>query len=157
VLQHQERYDGHGYPQGLKAKQIVIGARVFAIADTMDAITSDRPYRKGRAQSVANEEIKRCSGSQFDPDLVEAFVQIPETDWIESAEPWRGWRRIRSRSSARRHLVRRLAQSAIGFRKPAWPSWPPANTEGRKRCAAGPDLAVGPCAKVFAFGRSGLR
>jgi len=83
VLQHQERYDGHGYPQGLKGKQIVIGARVFAIADTMDAITSDRPYRKGRAQSVANEEIKRCCGSQFDPDLVDAFVQIPDADWIE--------------------------------------------------------------------------
>src|SRR6516164_8956834 len=83
VLQHQERYDGHGYPQGLKGKQIVIGARVFAIADTMDAITSDRPYRKGRAQTVANEEIKRCRGSQFDPDLVDAFLQIPDQHWID--------------------------------------------------------------------------
>ena len=53
VLQHQERWDGKGYPQGLKGKDIVIGARIFAIADTVDAITSDRPYRKGRPMAVA--------------------------------------------------------------------------------------------------------
>ncbi len=81
VYQHQERYDGKGYPQGLAAKQIELGARIFVIADTMDAITSDRPYRKGRPFQVARDEIKRCSGTQFDPDLVELFLRIPESEW----------------------------------------------------------------------------
>jgi response regulator RpfG family c-di-GMP phosphodiesterase len=81
VLHHQERWDGKGYPQGLKGKDIVIGARIFAIADTVDAITSDRPYRKGRPLSVARDEIKRCSGTQFDPELAEAFLRIPDSEW----------------------------------------------------------------------------
>ncbi|MFZ5471001.1 MAG: HD domain-containing phosphohydrolase [Myxococcota bacterium] len=83
VYQHQERFDGHGYPQGLQGKSIVVGARVFAIADTMDAITSDRPYRKGRPLEVAKEEIKRCAGSQFDPELVEAYLTIPDEEWAK--------------------------------------------------------------------------
>jgi len=77
VLQHQERYDGHGYPQGLKGKQIVIGARVFAIADTMDAITSDRPYRPKQSMGAARAEIQRCTGTQFDPEVVSVFQQMP--------------------------------------------------------------------------------
>jgi putative nucleotidyltransferase with HDIG domain len=81
VYQHQERWDGHGYPQGLKAKDVVIGARIFCIADTMDAITSDRPYRKGRPLNVAKEEIKRCSGTQFDPELVDAYLAIADEEW----------------------------------------------------------------------------
>jgi putative nucleotidyltransferase with HDIG domain len=81
VYQHQERWDGHGYPQGLKGNDIVVGARIFCIADTMDAITSDRPYRKGRTLQVAKDEIKRCSGSQFDPALVDAFLAIPDSAW----------------------------------------------------------------------------
>jgi len=80
VLQHQERWDGHGYPKGLLGEEIVVGARIFVIADTMDAITSDRPYRKGRSLAVAKEEIRRCTGSQFDPALVEAFERIPDAD-----------------------------------------------------------------------------
>jgi response regulator RpfG family c-di-GMP phosphodiesterase len=83
VFQHQERFDGHGYPQGLKAKDIVVGARIFAIADTMDAITSDRPYRKGRSLQVAKDEIKRCSGTQFDPELVEAYLTITDEEWAK--------------------------------------------------------------------------
>jgi putative nucleotidyltransferase with HDIG domain len=81
VHQHQERFDGQGYPQGLKGTNIVVGARIFCIADTMDAITSDRPYRKGRPLQVAKEEIKRCSGSQFDPELVAAFLSISDDEW----------------------------------------------------------------------------
>ncbi len=81
VLQHQERWDGKGYPQGLGGEDIVIGARIFCIADTLDAITSDRPYRKGRPLQVAKDEIKRCAGTQFDPTLAEAFLSIPESEW----------------------------------------------------------------------------
>jgi response regulator RpfG family c-di-GMP phosphodiesterase len=82
VLQHQERFDGHGYPQGLKGKEIVIGARIFAVADTLDAITSDRPYRKGRPVPAAREEIVRCRGSQFDPEVVDAFLRISDDAWL---------------------------------------------------------------------------
>jgi putative nucleotidyltransferase with HDIG domain len=81
VLQHQERWDGKGYPQGLKGHDIVIGARIFCIADTVDAITSDRPYRKGRPMSVARAEIQRCAGTQFDPVLSEAFLAVPDSEW----------------------------------------------------------------------------
>jgi HD-GYP domain-containing protein (c-di-GMP phosphodiesterase class II) len=81
VLQHQERWDGKGYPQNLGGEDIVLGARIFCIADTVDAITSDRPYRKGRPMSVARDEIRRCAGTQFDPALAEAFLRIPETEW----------------------------------------------------------------------------
>ncbi|MHB8874155.1 MAG: HD domain-containing phosphohydrolase [Myxococcaceae bacterium] len=81
VHQHQERFDGKGYPQALGAESIVLGARIFCLADTMDAITTDRPYRKGRPLSVAKEEIARCRGSQFDPALVDAYLAIPDEDW----------------------------------------------------------------------------
>lgn len=81
VLQHQERWDGKGYPAGLKGEEIEIGARIFAVVDTLDAILSDRPYRAGRPFEVALEEIQRCSGTQFDPKVVEAFASIPEEEW----------------------------------------------------------------------------
>jgi HD-GYP domain-containing protein (c-di-GMP phosphodiesterase class II) len=81
VLTHQERYDGTGYPQGLRGTQIPMGARVFAIADTMDAMMSDRPYRPGRPYSAARAEIIRESGKQFDPQVVAAFLSIPEKVW----------------------------------------------------------------------------
>jgi len=83
VLQHQERYDGKGYPNGLKAGAIVPGARVFHIADTLDAVTSDRPYRSGRSFAVARQEIARCAGTQFDPDLAAAFERLPDSAWEE--------------------------------------------------------------------------
>ena len=86
VLHHQERYDGTGYPQGLKGDDIVIGARIFAIADTYDAMTTDRPYRKALTDPDAREEIIRCSGSQFDPDVVEAFFKIPAEYWLKIKE-----------------------------------------------------------------------
>jgi len=80
VLSHQERFDGLGYPRGLKAEQIHIGARIFAISDTLDAMTSDRPYRKASSFASAQAEIKRCSGTQFDPRAVEAFVTFSEAE-----------------------------------------------------------------------------
>jgi len=81
VLSHQERFDGSGYPRGLKGEQIPLGARIFAVADTLDAMTSDRPYRKAVAFGRAREEIRRGAGSQFDPKAVEAFLGLPEELW----------------------------------------------------------------------------
>ncbi|MBI3661734.1 MAG: HD domain-containing protein [Acidobacteria bacterium] len=78
ALTHQERYDGTGYPQGLAGKEIPLGARIFAVADTLDAMTSDRPYRRALPLEAAREEIKRESGRQFDPEVVRAFLSIPE-------------------------------------------------------------------------------
>ena len=83
VFCHQEHYDGSGYPSGLRGKEIPMGARIFAVADTLDAITSDRPYRKARSFDAAREEILRCSGSQFDPAVVEIFLKIPNELWQE--------------------------------------------------------------------------
>jgi len=92
VLTHQERYDGTGYPQGLVGKEIPLGARIFAVADTLDAITSDRPYRRARPFSSAREEIERESGKQFDPEIVRAFLAVPEGVWeqIRAASLRRG-------------------------------------------------------------------
>ena len=78
VLTHHERYDGTGYPQGLRGEGIPLPARIFSVADTLDAMTSDRPYRRARLYSAAREEIIRESGRQFDPMVVRAFLAIPE-------------------------------------------------------------------------------
>src|ERR1700752_3011720 len=83
VLAHQEFFDGTGYPRGLKNEEIPLGARIFAIADSMDAMLSDRPYRKALPMSYAREEIQRCSGTQFDPRVVAVFLSIPEQHWQE--------------------------------------------------------------------------
>src|SRR3954454_13363940 len=81
VLQHQERYDGRGYPSGLRGEQIVIGARLFAVADTYDAITSDRPYRKAQSHAAAIAEIRRVAGTQLDPGVAAAFCAIADDEW----------------------------------------------------------------------------
>jgi putative nucleotidyltransferase with HDIG domain len=81
VLCHQERYDGKGYPARLKGERIPLGARIFAVVDTLDAMTSDRPYRKALSYDKAREEIIRFSGTQFDPSVVEVFLRIPESEW----------------------------------------------------------------------------
>jgi len=81
VYSHQERFDGTGYPRNLKAEQIPLGARIFSVADTLDAITSDRPYRQKQSITAAREEIERWSGLQFDPDVVTTFLKMPETIW----------------------------------------------------------------------------
>lgn len=78
VLSHQERYDGSGYPRALRGEEIHVGARIFAIADTLDAMTSDRPYRQGTSFGNAMAEITRCAGTQFDPEVVRAFLDIGE-------------------------------------------------------------------------------
>src|SRR5579864_325403 len=67
VYSHQEKYDGTGYPRGLKGEEIPLGARIFSVADTLDAITSNRPYRAAQPLSAARDEIERWSGRQFDP------------------------------------------------------------------------------------------
>lgn len=78
ALYHQERYDGRGYPHGIAGEEIPLVARIIAVADTLDAMTTDRPYRKGRSFQEAYEEIVRCSGTQFDPKVVDAFQQAKE-------------------------------------------------------------------------------
>lgn len=83
VYSHQEHFDGSGYPRGIRGNAIPIGARIFAVADTLDAITSDRPYRGAKSFDVARLEILRCSGTQFDPAVVEVFLKIPNELWIE--------------------------------------------------------------------------
>jgi response regulator RpfG family c-di-GMP phosphodiesterase len=81
VMAHQERFDGSGYPRGLKGDEIPLGARIFAVVDTLDAMTSDRPYRKALGYEDAREEIIRNSGIQFDPKVVEVFLSIPPEEW----------------------------------------------------------------------------
>lgn len=78
ILKHHERWDGRGYPLGLKGEEIPIECRILAIADAFDAMTSDRPHRKARTVEEALQEIRRCTGTQFDPELVEAFLRIVE-------------------------------------------------------------------------------
>ncbi len=81
VYSHQEKFDGTGYPRGLKGEEIPLGSRIFAVADTLDAITSDRPYRPAQSLTAAREEIKKWSGRQFDPEVVRAFVSMPDNIW----------------------------------------------------------------------------
>ncbi len=83
VYSHQEAWDGSGYPRGLKGEEIPLGARIFAIADTLDAITSDRPYRRAQSYTAARAEIERWSGRQFDPAAVKTFLTMPESIWAD--------------------------------------------------------------------------
>jgi putative nucleotidyltransferase with HDIG domain len=86
VYAHQEYYDGSGYPRGLRGEEIPIGARIFALADTLDAITSNRPYRKAASISQARKEVLRCAGTQFDPAIVDVFVATPDSIWLDLRE-----------------------------------------------------------------------
>lgn len=83
VLHHQERYDGAGYPFGLKGDAISLGGRILAVADTFDAIVSSRPYRGRQSADVAVEEIRRCAGTQFDPAVVEGFVAALQKGFLQ--------------------------------------------------------------------------
>jgi HD-GYP domain-containing protein (c-di-GMP phosphodiesterase class II) len=87
VKSHHERWDGRGYPEGKQGEDIYLPARIFSIIDTFDAMTSDRPYRKGLPVHVAMEEIERCGGTQFDPELARAFVQLCEDLKLAETEP----------------------------------------------------------------------
>lgn len=83
VYAHQEKYDGSGYPRRLKGDEIPLGARIFAIADTLDAMTSDRPYRRAQSWTAAREEIDRFTGKQFDPEVVAVFRDMPDNIWVD--------------------------------------------------------------------------
>lgn len=83
VLHHQEWFNGRGYPKGLKGEAIPAGARIISVLDAWDAMTSDRPYRKALARETALGELKKGSGSQFDPKVVEAFLRIEQQEWKE--------------------------------------------------------------------------
>ena len=76
ILHHHEQYDGHGYPKGLKSERIPLYARIIGIADSFDAVTTDRPYRKRSSMEKGLTEVERGSGSQFDPKLVRVFVRV---------------------------------------------------------------------------------
>jgi putative nucleotidyltransferase with HDIG domain len=78
VYSHQEHFDGSGYPRGMKGNEIPLGARIFSVADTLDAIISDRPYRPARTLAAARKEIQDWSGRQFDPEVVEVFLKMPD-------------------------------------------------------------------------------
>ncbi|MBI1749386.1 MAG: response regulator [Acidobacteria bacterium] len=81
IRNHHERFDGTGYPDGLAGDDIPLGARIFAFADTMDAMTTDRPYRAALSMDMVREEVRCCIGSQFDPRIAEAFLRVPEETW----------------------------------------------------------------------------
>ena len=83
VAQHHEQWDGSGYPLGLRGEDIDICARIFAVADAFDAITSDRVYRRGKPYEAAAKELDDWAGRQFDPKVVEAFHRVPKEDWEE--------------------------------------------------------------------------
>jgi putative nucleotidyltransferase with HDIG domain len=83
VQHHHERYDGKGYPHGVAGEQIPLGARLFAMADTLDAMTSDRAYRKALGLSEVRVEVNRQQGTQFDPQVAELFLKVPETVWLQ--------------------------------------------------------------------------
>jgi putative nucleotidyltransferase with HDIG domain len=96
ILFHHERYDGTGYPFGLVGEEIPLSARLFSLADTLDAITSDRPYRRGRSLEEALREIEKCRGSQFDPGLVDFMQNIPLDKWEKAKERARKTLRVPS-------------------------------------------------------------
>jgi response regulator RpfG family c-di-GMP phosphodiesterase len=79
VYCHHEKWDGSGYPRGLKAEEIPLGARIFSVVDAFDAMTFDRPYSKAIPFEIAYTEIKRCAGAHFDPAVVQAFLRVPES------------------------------------------------------------------------------
>jgi HD-GYP domain-containing protein (c-di-GMP phosphodiesterase class II) len=79
VCEHHERWDGGGYPAGLRGKGINAGARIVAVADAYDAMTSERAYREAMTHEEAAAELARCSGTQFDPCVVEAFRRVPRS------------------------------------------------------------------------------
>jgi HD-GYP domain-containing protein (c-di-GMP phosphodiesterase class II) len=83
VICHQEKWDGTGYPYGLRGEEIPIGARLFSIADTFDALTSDRPYRQGSSYETTRKIIEEESGRQFDPQAVAAFLSVPKEEWMQ--------------------------------------------------------------------------
>jgi HD-GYP domain-containing protein (c-di-GMP phosphodiesterase class II) len=88
IVSHHEHFDGRGYPHGLKGQAIPLGARIIAVADAFDAMTSTRPYRHALSQAAALGELDRCSGSQFDPQVVDAARRaLPLPDFASPGLP----------------------------------------------------------------------
>src|SRR5260370_27621684 len=83
ILGHHERSDGSGYPRGLKAEEIPVGARIFAVADTFDAMTSDRPYRRALPFAASLEGFERAAGKHYDPHVARVFLTTPDETWHE--------------------------------------------------------------------------
>ena len=112
ILMHHERFDGGGYPRRLKGEEILPGARIFAVADTLDAITSDRPYRRASSFEGAVETIRREAGHQFDPEVVRVFLGIPADTWQTIA---RNQRQVASLSPElrRTHGILRLGLGVL--------------------------------------------
>jgi response regulator RpfG family c-di-GMP phosphodiesterase len=110
VLTHHERYDGSGYPRALKGDEILPSARIFAVADSFDAITSDRPYRRASSFESGLKIIRDCSGAQFDPQVVRAFLTIPAETWPAIAKDQR---QLASSSAKPRRIISTLRP---GFR-----------------------------------------
>lgn len=81
VRYHHERWNGGGYPYDLKGEDIPLFPSIFSICDAFDAITSNRPYRQGASIAEAKKEIEACSGTQFNPEVVRAFLNVPDEDW----------------------------------------------------------------------------
>jgi HD-GYP domain-containing protein (c-di-GMP phosphodiesterase class II) len=103
VICHQEKWDGSGYPHGLRGEEIPIGARLFSIADTFDALTSDRPYRQGCSYEEARKIIEEETSKQFDPRAVAAFLDIPAEEWMQ----------IRTQVMKETSLRRKLKEPAL--------------------------------------------
>jgi len=89
IRAHHERFDGKGYPRNIAGDSIPLGARIMAVVDTYDAMTSDRPYRQGLPATFAYEEIDRCSGTQFDPEVAKVFLEgAPRWPDLAPSSPW---------------------------------------------------------------------
>ncbi|BEH10366.1 MULTISPECIES: HD domain-containing phosphohydrolase [Geobacter] len=86
IYAHHERYDGTGYPKGLRGSEIPLGARIFSLVDTLDAMTSDRPYRKALPFTAVLAEVERCIGSQFDPSIAATFLSISKEKWEKAGK-----------------------------------------------------------------------
>lgn len=86
IYAHQEKYDGSGYPEGLHGEEIPLGARILTVVDAYDAMTSDRRYRKGRSHQEAAQELRQLGGKQFDPRVVDAFLEVVPA--YQTAEAW---------------------------------------------------------------------
>jgi len=86
VLHHHEKFDGTGYPGKLKGDNIPLGSRIFAVADTVDAMTSERPYRKALSFEIASQELLKFTGTQFDKRVVDAFLSVPLDVWKQERE-----------------------------------------------------------------------
>jgi HD-GYP domain-containing protein (c-di-GMP phosphodiesterase class II) len=84
VLSHHENFDGTGYPHKISGNEIPLGSRIFSVVDTFDAMTTSRSYRRAISYEESINLIKQSSGSQFDPDIIDVFIQIPKDDWLRA-------------------------------------------------------------------------